>query len=90
MEAVVDRDNAVTTLLYDGFAAVVGVWWALRRAKRSEREMIDALEHMVQMNASIAASRVDEKSSADEALIREVCSASTSTAFSVTADSDSR
>jgi hypothetical protein len=67
---------------YDGFAAVVGVWWALRHAKRSEQEMIEALEHMVQVNASVAGSKTGEKSSADEARIREVCSASTSTAFS--------
>ncbi len=29
---------------YDGFAALVGGWWALRRAKKSEREMIEAVE----------------------------------------------
>jgi len=55
----------------DGFAAVVGVWWAMRRAKRSEREMIDALEHMVQLNAAVAASRTAEKSSTSEARFGE-------------------
>ena len=44
--------------------------------------MIEVLEHMVQVNASIAATRAGEKSSADDARIREICSASTSTPLS--------
>jgi len=64
------RDTASKESL-DCFAAVVGVWWALRRAKRSEREMIDALEHMVQLNAAVAATRTGEKSSTSEARFGE-------------------
>ena len=67
---------------HDGFAALAGVWWALRRVKRSEREMIEAVEHMIQIEEAIAANRTREKSSASETRFGKACSASPSTAFS--------
>jgi len=33
----------------DCFAAVVGVWWALRRAQKGQREMSEACERIAQV-----------------------------------------
>jgi hypothetical protein len=41
----------------DGFAALVGVWWSLRRAKKSEREMIEAVERAIKTLAAKGQSR---------------------------------
>ena len=67
---------------YDGFAALVGASWALRRAKKSEREMTEAVERIVRIEEEIVATRTGEKSSTSEACFGETCRTSTSTAFS--------
>jgi hypothetical protein len=67
---------------YDGFSALAGAWWALRRAKRSEREMIEAVERIVRIEEEIAATRRGEKSLTSKACFAETRRASTSTVFS--------
>jgi hypothetical protein len=73
--------STVSKESYDGFSALVGTWWALRQAKRSEREMIEAVERIVRIQEEIAATRTGEKSSASEADGGEPRSASTSISF---------
>jgi len=36
----------------DGFAAVVGVWWVLRRAEKGQRKMIEVCERVAQLDAA--------------------------------------
>jgi hypothetical protein len=59
------------------------MWWARRRVRRSEREMIEAVERIVRVEEEIAATRTGEKSSTSEARVGETSSAATSTASSV-------
>jgi hypothetical protein len=66
---------------YDVFSALVGAWWALRRVKKSEREMLEAIDRMIQLEKAIAANRTGEKSSASEANGGEPGSAPTSSPF---------
>jgi len=40
------RRPITTNTCHDLFAALVGAWWALRRAKKSERRMIESLARM--------------------------------------------
>jgi hypothetical protein len=76
---------------YDVFSALVGAWWALRRVKKSEREMLEAVDRMIQLEKAIAANRTGEKSSASEANGGEPRSASITSPFfpqSQAADTD--
>jgi len=66
---------------YDGLSALVGVWWALRCAQRSEREMIEAVEHIFQIEQAIAANRTGDKSSTSDADGGEPRSSSASSSF---------
>ena len=62
----------------DGFAAVVGVWWALRRAEKGQRKMIEVCERVAQLDA---ASKRSEQSSTSEVRFGETDGASSSTSF---------
>ena len=62
----------------DGFAAVVGVWWVLRRAEKGQRKMIEVCERVAQLDA---ASKRSEQSSTSEARFGETDGASSSTSF---------
>ena len=76
------QNGMVSNESLDCFESLVGAWWALRRVKRTEREMVDALERIVQVDAAIAANRTREQPSAAEPHMGEAGSASTSMAFS--------
>ena len=62
-------------------AAVVGAWWALRRAQKGQREMIELVDRMLRTEEESAATRPDERSSTSEARFGETGGTSTSTVF---------
>jgi hypothetical protein len=66
---------------YDVFSALVGAGWALRRAKKSEREMVKAFERIAQLDAAIAVRETGEKSPATEVDGGEPDSTTTSSPF---------
>jgi len=59
---------------YDCFDALVGTWWALRRAQRSERKMIEAFERIAETEKAIARARKGDTSSISEAHFGEASS----------------
>ena len=75
--------NTASKESHDVFAAMFGVWWALRRAQKSERKMIEAFERIAETEDAIARIRRGDTSSTREARFREASSPSQLIASSV-------
>jgi len=65
--------NTASKESHDVFAAMFGVWWALRRAQKSERKMIEAFERIAETEKAIARIQKGDTASTSEA---HVCEAS--------------
>ena len=59
--------NTASKESHDVFAAMFGVWWALRRAEKSERKMIQALERIAETEKAIARIQQGDTVSTNEA-----------------------
>jgi len=59
--------NTASKESYDCFDALVGTWWALRRAEKSERKMIQALERIAETEKAIARIQQGDTVSTNEA-----------------------
>ena len=66
--------NTASKESHDVLAAMFGAWWALRRAEKSERKMIEAFERIAETEEAIARARRGETSSITQARFSEASS----------------